>query len=238
MVIRRLVGSMVAGFLFLPGVEARSDPQASAAVVVDLVVRDKKGAPVADLTAGEIEVHEDGAKQAVEVFRRVGADANPKVVLVFPRLPSEERVLAQSAAEEFVKKQLGTDISAAVYRAGTDLAPVQDFTADPAALKAAVKRALDDDAKVPVKVGFLDIRLLFGLVDRLGEVPGRKTAMLFCSGLALPVGAEGIVETLAGAANRSRVTFYGIDPRGVQLAGPGMKLTEASEGVSQEVWIR
>ncbi len=233
MVARRLLGPVLSGLLLLPGLEVRSDPE-GAAVVLDLVVRDKKGAPVADLAATEVEIYEDGTKQAFEGFRRAPADAGPRVVLLLPRLPHEERVLAQAAAEEFIKKQLGTDLSAAVFNVGSELVAVQDFTTDAATLKAAVKRALDERARA----GYPDVRTLFALVDRLKDVTGRKTVVIFAAGLALPVGGEGIVETLAGLANRNRVSFYGIDTRGVQMAGTGTKLTEASEGVNQEVWLR
>src|SRR5262245_62959410 len=38
-------------------------------VTLDVVVRDKKGRPVKDLTASEFEVYEDGVRQQVESFR-------------------------------------------------------------------------------------------------------------------------------------------------------------------------
>ena len=222
---------LIAALLVLPA-QARPEPQASGTVVLDLVVRDKKGASVADLAETEIEVYEEGAKQAFAGFRRVTDGSHP-VALVFPDLSPEESVLAQAAAEELIKKQL-TGLSVAVYNIGPGLVPVQDFTTDANLLKTAVKRALDSRAKA----GHPDVQVLFALVDKLKELPGRKTAVLFSSGLALPVGAEDIVGTLAGVANRNRVSFYGVDPRGVAVAGPGTKLTQESEGVSTEVWLR
>jgi VWFA-related protein len=38
-------------------------------VVLDVVVRDKKGRPVKDLAAGDFEIYEDGVKQQIESFR-------------------------------------------------------------------------------------------------------------------------------------------------------------------------
>src|SRR5262245_39053047 len=38
-------------------------------VTLDVVVRDKKGRPVKDLTAPEFEIYEDGVKQQIESFR-------------------------------------------------------------------------------------------------------------------------------------------------------------------------
>jgi VWFA-related protein len=43
-------------------------------VLLDVVVRDKRGRPVTDLKAEEIEVFEDGVKQKVTSFRHVSAD--------------------------------------------------------------------------------------------------------------------------------------------------------------------
>jgi VWFA-related protein len=222
---------LIAALLVLPA-QARPEPQASGTVVLDLVVRDKKGASVADLAETEIEVYEEGAKQAFAGFRRVTDGPHP-VALVFPDLSPEESVLAQSAAEELVKKQLA-GLSVAVYNIGPELVPVEDFTTDANLLKAAVKRALDSKAKA----GHPDVQMLFPLVDKLKELPGRKTVVVFSSGLALPVSAEDIVGTLSGVANRNRVSFYGIDPRGVALgASAGAKTAQDTE-VSQEVWLR
>lgn len=41
------------------------------AILVDVVVRDRKNVPVTDLTAAEFEVYEDGARQSVDTFTRV-----------------------------------------------------------------------------------------------------------------------------------------------------------------------
>jgi len=51
------------------------DSASVTAVVVDLVVRDRKGLPVTDLTAADFEVLEDGVRQEVGSFRLPAADA-------------------------------------------------------------------------------------------------------------------------------------------------------------------
>src|SRR5262245_17706947 len=40
-------------------------------VLLDIVVRDKKGRPVTDLKSDEIEIYEDGVKQQINSFRKV-----------------------------------------------------------------------------------------------------------------------------------------------------------------------
>lgn len=47
-------------------------------VRVDVIVSDRKGAPVADLTAKDFEVSEDGKPQTIEQFRLVKVDGNPQ----------------------------------------------------------------------------------------------------------------------------------------------------------------
>lgn len=53
------------------------DAASVTAVVVDLVVRDRKGVPVTDLTAADFEVLEDGVRQEVGSFRLPAAEAVP-----------------------------------------------------------------------------------------------------------------------------------------------------------------
>src|SRR5687767_8026593 len=44
---------------------------ATTAILVDVVVRDRRGHPVTDLTAEDFELHEDGVAQKVDTFSRV-----------------------------------------------------------------------------------------------------------------------------------------------------------------------
>src|SRR3954470_18766624 len=89
----------------------------TAAVLLDVVIRDKKGRPVPDVAAGEIEVFEDGVKQTIEGFRWVATEpasieaAAPEppggpdtrrppnlVSIVFDQLGPDGRRLAAKAA--------------------------------------------------------------------------------------------------------------------------------------------
>ena len=89
-------------------------------VALDLVVRDKKGKLVTDLQEGEVQVLEDGVPQKLTSFRAIPAAvlvagapapdpaaaqaaaqaaATRRVVLIFGRLSSYARRLAQSAGD-------------------------------------------------------------------------------------------------------------------------------------------
>jgi VWFA-related protein len=137
-------------------------------VALDLIVRDKKGKLVTDLQEGEVQVLEDGALQKLTSFRAIptasptpgapasGAPAGAaptgepgaapaaltrRVVLIFGKLSSDGRRLAQSAGEEFAKKQVTPQTAVTVVRVDNGLIPVLDRTSDPAAVKEGVRQA-------------------------------------------------------------------------------------------------
>lgn len=64
------------------------DSSSVTAVVVDLVVRDRKGLPVTDLTAADFEVLEDGVPQEVGSFRLPAAEAVPGAVVASAATPA------------------------------------------------------------------------------------------------------------------------------------------------------
>ncbi len=137
-------------------------------VALDLVVRDKKGKLVTDLQESEVQVLEDGVLQKLTSFRAIhtasptpgapapgaAAGATPaaepgaatgtatrRVVLIFGKLSSDGRRLAQSAGEEFAKKQVTPQTAVTVVRIDNGLIPVLDRTSDPAAVKEGVRQA-------------------------------------------------------------------------------------------------
>lgn len=239
-----LLAVLVLESLMAPSLGAQSE---TSPIVVDLIVRDKKNVPAADLRAEEVEIYEGGVKQTFEGFRRVGMppavsagapasaapDASRLVVLLFPRLPAAERDVARDAADEFLKKQLVPGISVAVLLVGPELVPIQGFTGDAAVLKEAVRRALEPNAKA----GDPDVQALYSLVQWLKGQPGRKAAILFSSGLGVPPGFEESVQDVEGLANRYRISFYGVDPRGIEMTKTGIRsANEESEGLSTELW--
>jgi hypothetical protein len=121
----------------------------------------------------------------------------------------------------------------AVLVVGPELLPIQGFTQDPAVLKEAVRRALEPNPKA----GDPDVQALYSLVQWLKDQPGRKAAILFSSGLGVPSGFEDSVQDVQALANRYRISFYGVDPRGVEMAKAGIRAAnQESEGISSELW--
>jgi VWFA-related protein len=131
----------------------------TAVVLLDVVIRDKKGRPVPDVKPEEIEIHEDGVKQKVESFRWVETEPLPVegaaapsrvpdsarqinlVSLVFDQLGPDGRRLAAKAATSFLEKGLRPNTWIAVFQIDQRLALLQSFTNSATVLKDAVARA-------------------------------------------------------------------------------------------------
>jgi VWFA-related protein len=129
-------------------------------VLLDLIVRDKKGKPITDLKPDEITVTDNGAKQKILSFRQVrGSEAisatgaatplDPLrqmrlVTLAFEPLPApDQRKLARTAALDLVKGDQGTNVFYSVVVIDTRLLVLQKFTNDRAALTKAIERATE-----------------------------------------------------------------------------------------------
>ena len=162
---------LVALFLTLavvaPAQEVKPEPRPAtfradtALVVLDLVVRDKKGQSVRDLRADEIQVYEDGVRRDVAAFRLVEAGApappadaatagpaapamNPTrllslTTLIFEPLDGTSAPIARRAALQFLERAQGERSRVAVVRLGRGLSLVQPFTNDSEQLRRAVE---------------------------------------------------------------------------------------------------
>jgi VWFA-related protein len=134
----------------------------ASAVVLDVVIRDKRGQPVRDIQSGELTVLEDGVAREIRSFRLVERTATPSgaappqtvgdnvpdvlqypalVTLVFDHLTQSSRTLARRAALQFVARQMPANQWVAVYSLEQRLRLAQPFTRDPNALKRAIERA-------------------------------------------------------------------------------------------------
>jgi VWFA-related protein len=143
-------------------VERNAIKAVSEEVLLDLVVRDKKGRPVRDLKPQEVQVFEDGVRQEVTSFRLVeeesatttsGAEAEPEalppqpaplrhinlVTLVFERLGNESRQLARQAALDFLGTELSPNVLVSVFGIDQRLFVLQHFTNDRSLLRKAVE---------------------------------------------------------------------------------------------------
>jgi VWFA-related protein len=145
-----------------PSAQPPSFRAGTSAVLLDVVVRDRKGNPVRDLQPGELTVLEDGVARETRSFRLIGPASPPSgaeratvtpgampdalryptlVTLVFDHLPQAGRALARRAAQRFVEGERPPMQWVAVFVLEQRLRLVQPFTQDRDALRASVDRA-------------------------------------------------------------------------------------------------
>jgi VWFA-related protein len=127
-------------------------------VLLDLIVRDKKGKPVTNLKPEDLNVLDNGTKQTLTGFRLVsGPEAftasgdktvlDPLrqvrlVTLAFEAMTeADQRKLARTAALDLVKGAQGTNVFYSVVVINTQLRLLQPFTADKVALVKAIEHA-------------------------------------------------------------------------------------------------
>jgi VWFA-related protein len=135
------------------------------AVLVDVVVHDKKGDPVRDLTQNDFHITEDGVQQTVASFSAVMEGARPGAAsagraplpstpsirsaapvgedvivtaFVFDRLMPESRKLAVQAAQTYLGTKAETPEYVGIFSIDLGLAPYAPFTRDVHVLKAAL----------------------------------------------------------------------------------------------------
>ncbi|HKX33343.1 MAG TPA: VWA domain-containing protein [Blastocatellia bacterium] len=189
----------------------------TAEVALDVVVRDKKGRQVKDLTAADFEVYEDGARQTIESFRLVGSDpgatgggnsargreataapaaareksASPGVVaLVFDRLAPEARALARKAATAYADDGSMANDFTGVFAIDLSFRTLQPYTSDPQL----IRRAIETATSKSVSTFASNTEQVRNLADRGSSLERQSAASLSASSAA---GAAG---DSAGAA--------------------------------------
>jgi VWFA-related protein len=208
------------------------------AVLLDVVVRDKRGRPVRDLRPDEVTVLEDGTPREVRSFRLVDggtdttangtasaastgphADALRRITLVslvFHHLGQNARQLALKAARDYLASPLPETHRIAVFSLDQRLRMLQGFTRDVAALSAAVTRATSGGLKedAPMLPGASRERAADTAFAKAGDAElGATERSTIASDNADPQFRETILrmQALAGAidtAQRGHATFY------------------------------
>ncbi len=158
--------------LRVPAIPAQQPPAApsqplvsasSSEVVLDVLVRDKKGRPVRDLEPSQFEVKDNGAPVKIKTFRLLDrsaaepAAASPGsktaadpdkldparqlrlFTLLFERLGQDGRLLARRAALDLIKGDPEPNTYYAVFALDQRLSAIQQFTNDRTLLKKAIE---------------------------------------------------------------------------------------------------
>jgi VWFA-related protein len=187
---------------------------ASAGVLVDVVVRDKKG-PVTDLNAEDFAITEDGKPQEVVSFERhmvadtasaggtttvsgaapaTPAKSTPAIVaLAYDRLTPEGRSAAYKASQAFLKSRRPDELTG-VFVVDQAMRTMTTYTTNPQKLEAAIEQAAQAATTQTGKDGG-------GLAARAGVgSPGPAVAGAESAGNPPGVGGGGAAPTANGAA--------------------------------------
>src|SRR5215831_9059740 len=140
-----------------PDSQAPSIKTKSEEVLLDVVVRDKKGRAVNDLKPENFQIFDNGEQKQINSFRLVqGPDAiaasgsrtqlDPLrqirlVTMIFQRRNNDARRLARDAAMDLLKSELPQNVYLAVMTIDHKLEVLQAFTNDRNLLKQAIERA-------------------------------------------------------------------------------------------------
>jgi len=174
-------------------------------VMLDVVVRDKKGRMVRDLRQDEIQVFEDGVKQEVTAFRFVetGREPGPAapgapapaaqkpetrqislVTLLFDQLGTEARIIARKAALDFLASDHRPDLWISVFTIDRRMHLVQQFTQDRDLVRAAA-----DLATGAAQNGRTDLTTEAARVSREGEAASAASDAAAAGGGGAAAGA-------------------------------------------------
>ncbi|MDQ3686812.1 MAG: VWA domain-containing protein [Acidobacteriota bacterium] len=186
----------------------------SAEVLLDTIVRDKRGRVVRNLTETDFEVFEDGVRQELRAARFVtrettqdSAGNQPRLpassltktaddsvagvsalALVFDRLRPESRNNARQAAIVYANKNLTAKDFVGVFAVDQSLKTVQPFTNDTQLVRQAVDRAGSMNSST------------YNLASETNRVASRGTTTEVAFGGQAGIGREGPVVTSAAAA--------------------------------------
>jgi VWFA-related protein len=171
------VAALLAAILVVPVGTQQTPPQPPragsvsdgvTAVLVDVVVRDKRGAPIRDLDVSEFEIYEDGTLQQIGSFTPVferqpnepskppappsaatvpTVEAGPGVTaLLFDRLSPEGRRTAALAARNYLGSKEESPDFVAVYGVDLALTPYVPFTRNAVALRKALDAVVNSSS--------------------------------------------------------------------------------------------
>src|SRR3954471_24729841 len=207
-------------------------------VPVDVVVQDKKGNYIHDLEQKDFKGWEDNKEQPIKNFSFEADPNSPlaqqkKYLVLFFDLSTmnmSDQIQARQAAAKFIDANAGPNRLMAIANFGGALQITQNFTDDIERLKQVVSGVktsvvstndtsgprLSTAGQFGVRTGVLALR---SLAKSLGDIPGRKTLVLFSAGFPMTVLNQSEITSEITAAidacNRANVAIYPVDVRGL-----------------------
>ena len=228
-----------------PGTVTENVLRAQSRVVrVDVIVTDKKGKYVHDLTAKDFHIFDNDKEQPIVNFSFGSENSSAShdrhyMILFFDdaTMSISDQPRARQAALKFIDANAGPDRVMAVVDFTGALRIVQNFTADSERLKKAAATfkpsalASDDSISGSGRDASYASPALFqtqddfgvhtfllairSLARNLAAVPGRKSLVLFTDGFPLSPEAQAELTAAISACNQANVAIYPLDVRGL-----------------------
>ena len=210
-------------------------------VLVDVVVTDKKGSYVSDLTVKDFQVWEDKKEQTVQSVTLQSAaqqnDSTDYLVLVFDytAIDAGSQIMARQSASRFIDANAAPNRKLAIANFDGSLQIAQGFTDNAGRLKDAVSGAKSGmltaaggaTADISSKNRFLALQ---GLANSLAAVPGRKSIILFTGDLSAPNEQKSALTSAIIACNRANVAVYPIDAEDAAVPAATTDISTAGRG--------
>ena len=191
-------------------------------VVLTVSVTDSAGRFVADLSAADFQVLEDGQRQQLMLFRPGTAPASLSLLVDSSTSMDEEVSDVQQTLEEFVR-QLPSEHSLELIDFDVRPKVLQPLTRDRNLLAAAVKRLRGGGSTSLYNALYVTLRQLPGFTSVITADPVRRSVIVLSDG----EDTSSLVarDTLLDVAGCSRATIYAI----------GLRATESGEAVLRQL---
>jgi VWFA-related protein len=219
-------------------------------VLVDTVVRDKKGNYVRDLTKDDFKVFEDNKEQAIASFSSgsdpaiQASDQRKYLILFFDNstMDKTEQIQAKAAARKFVESSSGSDRLTSVVDFGGTYQVAQDFTSNADLLRAALTGVdtsrVDPNGRAPANIvdpnGVISdayqkekeygqramLLSVRSLAENLSKFPGRKMVVLFSGGFPISREILPVLTSTIAKCNQANVVIYVLDARALIATVP------------------
>lgn len=204
-------------------------------VLVDVIVTDKKGGYIQDLTQKDFKVFEDDQEQKIKTFSAEqgtapSESAKRNMVLFFDddSMKAADQGRARAAAAKFLDTNAGPGHYFAVIDYAGTMRVTQNFTDDTARLKQVVGQAkLSADSSMNASLGssvfasydaYTNRNVLLALrsvARSMNSMPGRKILVWLTTGVPLNSDTQAEMTALISECNRANVAIYPLDVRGL-----------------------
>jgi len=194
-------------------------------VDIALVAKDAQDAPVADLTADDLHVFDNGVEQKILSFDKLwyapqAADGLPiglppkrRTVILLDglRQPSAGMIQSkdvQQSVSEMLKRIPQTEDTIAIFGLGDELRKLHDFSALKFGLRGAMDGYEGEPNHVPAANWLLwRVKALIDLAHYLKDIPGEKILLWVATGFPPPPDMQEVVPAIRELA-AARVSLY------------------------------